>query len=218
MEIQRLMSEAFNILKKNPVIFLPAFVLALLVLFLDALLPIPKSPREFSIYFASFGILFLLSLFLNGLIIRMVYDVKRGKLFLGKSAKFVYSKYLTLLGATIIFSIIIVLGLIAFILPGIYLLVRLYFYDFAILIDNEKACNSLRRSWKIMKGKWWDVFALFVVALLPLIVIAFLAGFVAGYFSLRLKFISVFNFFATLFYIPWFYTVLTLAYLKLRKK
>jgi len=49
------------------------------------------------------------------------------------------------------------------IVPGIYLGVRFLFFSYVILIDNESALGSLKKSWKIVKGNWLRTFALLAV-------------------------------------------------------
>lgn len=60
--------------------------------------------------------------------------------------------------ASILYAIIIVLGLIVFILPGIYLAIRLGFYKF-LIIENEnlKVVDSLKESMKMTDGHFWKI-------------------------------------------------------------
>jgi len=222
MKIQKMMSDSCKILRKNPIIFLPAFIIALLSAGWG-MVSIPVSLNELIIWLLMLVVITLVSLFLTGTIIRMVYDATRKRLSLKRAMKFVASKYLTILAATVLFSIIIGLGFLALIIPGIYLAVRLFFYDYSILVDGEDTFSSLRKSWKIMKGRWWDLFGLLIVVAIPIVVISFLLGFFSGIFFGYNTFMlsavsSVFSFFVSLFYIPWAYSVFTLAYLELRRR
>ncbi len=56
------------------------------------------------------------------------------------------------LAATILFGVVSIVGLIFFVVPGIYLMVRLFFYDFLIVDQRLGAVESLQESWKITVG------------------------------------------------------------------
>ena len=59
----------------------------------------------------------------------------------------------------------VVLGLIAFILPGVYLLIRLGFVIQATVVENLRGADALRRSWELVAGlrPWLRVFAVTLV-------------------------------------------------------
>jgi uncharacterized membrane protein len=69
--------------------------------------------------------------------------------------------------ATILYAIIVIAGLIVFILPGIYLAVRLQFYKF-LVVDHEtmKPTDALRESMKMTEGIFWKLFAFIIVVIL----------------------------------------------------
>jgi membrane-anchored glycerophosphoryl diester phosphodiesterase (GDPDase) len=54
-----------------------------------------------------------------------------------------------------LFIIILFVGFIALIIPGVYLPNRLVFVLYAIAIENCSATEGLRRSWELTKGRWW---------------------------------------------------------------
>ena len=116
----------------------------------------------------------LLSLFLDGLAIRMVYDATFGEISYG-SVGFVIRKYLTLLLASIVVMVILLPAFIL-IIPGIYLSVRLSFVVKAILIDEDGVIASLKKSWKIVKGKWWRTLALSLVIMVFMAISYFTLG------------------------------------------
>ena len=49
-------------------------------------------------------------------------------------------------------------GLIALIIPGVYLLIRLQFSLYATVIDNATAQDSIRSSWKLTEKRWLLLF------------------------------------------------------------
>jgi uncharacterized membrane protein len=57
----------------------------------------------------------------------------------------------------------IFLGLLALIVPGVYLGVRWYVSPQAVVIDGERGAGALRRSARLVEGKWWRVFGIVLV-------------------------------------------------------
>lgn len=75
-----------------------------------------------------------------------------------------YPQYLLrMIGASIIYCLILVLGFILLIIPGIYLAIRLQFYSYYIIDKDAGAIDSLKMSWKATEK---NVINLFLFALL----------------------------------------------------
>ena len=182
-------------------------------------------------------LLLLINLFLHGMVIKMSYDATKGETSLSGSVKFVARKYGTLLLASIIFVIVVFLGpyivaviisipllilrelkfpamfipFIGFGIPAVFLVIKLLFYGYAILLDGNSAIDSLKKSWNITKGNWWRIF-----------VIVLVFGIVEG-IPIRLSDMlpvsvsAILAFFVTLFITPWLYSSLTFAYIQLKE-
>ena len=69
-------------------------------------------------------------------------------------------KIITYLVANILMAIIVTLGLCLFIIPGIYLALRLQFYAALIVEDDAGIIESLQRSWEITRGQGMSLFML----------------------------------------------------------
>lgn len=69
-------------------------------------------------------------------------------------------KIITYLVANILMAIIVTLGLCLFIIPGIYLALRLQFYTALIVEDDAGIIESLQRSWEITRGQEMSLFML----------------------------------------------------------
>jgi uncharacterized membrane protein len=69
--------------------------------------------------------------------------------------------------ATVLYILIVVIGFILLILPGIYLAVRLQFYRF-IIVENKdmKATDALRESMRITKGRFWKIMGYTLIIIL----------------------------------------------------
>jgi hypothetical protein len=60
------------------------------------------------------------------------------------------------LGATALYLLAVIGGLILLIVPGVILGVRLYFSAQAAVVDNLGPADALRRSNELVKGRWWQ--------------------------------------------------------------
>lgn len=80
--------------------------------------------------------------------------------------------------ATILYTAIITIGTLFFIIPGIYLAVRLQFYSYAIIEKEQEAIESIRYSWHLTRNASTELLILTAYALLVLCVgfILFIAG------------------------------------------
>lgn len=87
-------------------------------------------------------------------------------------------KIVNCLMASLIFSLMVVAGLFLFILPGIYLIVRLQFFMAFITEESCNAKDSLLMSWRITKGQEMPLFILLtcMLGLLSLGVILLVVG------------------------------------------
>lgn len=56
------------------------------------------------------------------------------------------------------------IGLTLLILPGIYVLVRWYFVPQAVVIDDARAAEALRGSWRLTGGYWMRTFGVILLA------------------------------------------------------
>jgi hypothetical protein len=70
-------------------------------------------------------------------------------------------------------GILIGLGLIACLLPGVWLYVSWLFCTVIVLTENRRGFKAMGRSFNLIKGRWWKTFGTYVVGYL-------LAGIVSG--------------------------------------
>ena len=82
--------------------------------------------------------------------------------------------FLNLLGATILMGLVIFLGLIFLIIPGLYLMGRLMFTSYLLVDKKQKYSDAIKNSWEMTKGFGWKLFWLsFLVGLFVLLGLAF---------------------------------------------
>ena len=131
---------AFEWLTRNPILLVLFFVVGLV----DAL-------GEEILVFALLG--FFLSLYAVGIAQLYARDEFEGRTpAFADSSSQVVSRMFSLIGISIIYAIVVFLGTLALILPGIYLGLRLLLAFPACVIDDQNAFDSLSTSWTVAKG------------------------------------------------------------------
>ncbi|MDR2234458.1 MAG: hypothetical protein LBE56_15200 [Tannerella sp.] len=65
--------------------------------------------------------------------------------------------------ASIIYAVIVLIGLSLLIVPGVYLAIRLQFFAAAIVDEDAGIIASLKRSWEITKGQTLSLFVLLLI-------------------------------------------------------
>lgn len=76
------------------------------------------------------------------------------------------SFYMNMLGALFLQSVIVVVGFILLVVPGIYFAIRLTFVPFLVIDKKLNPIDALKESWKMTEGQVWHLFKLMVVFVL----------------------------------------------------
>jgi hypothetical protein len=88
------------------------------------------------------------------------------------------------IGMGFCFVVIIVIGTILLVVPGIYLFGALFLAVVAIVVDDAGVFASLGISWRLTQGHWWRTVTIYsVIAILGLIVAAVLGAVIGGTFA-----------------------------------
>lgn len=112
--------------------------------------------------------------FLAGLLTVVV-----GKAVLGRPIGFAEAweelrpRLLPLFGLTIIVTLVVAVGLALFIVPGVWLYVLFSLAAPALVLERSRIGDALRRSPSLVKGSWWRVFGVLLLAMLITFVISF---------------------------------------------
>jgi len=69
-----------------------------------------------------------------------------------------YPLFLKYLFSSILYGLIVLVGFILFIIPGIIWLIKFFFYDYFIVDKNVGPIEALKRSSAITRGAKWDLF------------------------------------------------------------
>ena len=217
MVVVETIKHGYNLVMKNKIIFVPLLLLTII-----------SGPLGFLILVGhTLGfefVLFIIASILASILVRLMTinlcfaAVKsRKKISLQSSFSMATKKFLTLLGASLLYFAIVFGGILLLVIPGIYLAIRFSYYPYAILIDNKKAFESLTKSWKATKGRWWITFFTgLIVGLFTLIIIA--PFYALGFFYPRtLSLFSIFISLISIFFEAWGIANFTILYLKFKK-
>jgi hypothetical protein len=85
--------------------------------------------------------------------------------------------------ASFINVLVIGIGLILFIIPGIYFLGKLQLWTVAMFMEDASALESLKISWRLTRKRWWRSTVILGVAAILIYVFALIFGFVGGLLS-----------------------------------
>ncbi len=83
-------------------------------------------------------------------------------------------KLLMFWGWSIIFGLIIFVGLMFCIIPGIYFGIALIFGTYYVVMKDVSVGDAFSASWNLIKGNWWMTFGLVVVLGLLIAVVSFI--------------------------------------------
>lgn len=87
-------------------------------------------------------------------------------------------------------ALIILVGVILLVVPGIYFMGKLQLWMIAMFMDDAGAIDGLGISWRLTRDRWWRGTAIFTVGLILVYVFALALGLVSG-FAAALAHLSV---------------------------
>jgi len=154
---------------------------------------------------------------LTGAITRTIATEVTGQdLGLEQSYRFGFARLGPILVVSVLVGLATLLGLIVFIIPGIYIGVRLAVSIQSLVVEDKRGTDAMRRSWDLVGGHWWHAaLTLLVAALITGVVNAVItAPFSAGAWLLQGIAAAV----ATTVTLPYGALVGVLLYLDLRAR
>lgn len=94
-----------------------------------------------------------------GALVYALFQIKSGRTVTYQEAIAVgFKKWGPLFAAKFVAGILMGLGLIAFVIPGVMLAVRYSLVDAAVIVEGKSASASLRRSTELTVGRRWQIF------------------------------------------------------------
>jgi len=83
---------------------------------------------------------------------------------LEESYRFGFHRFWSVLGVSVLVGLAVVGGLILFIIPGIWIGIRLCLSTQALVVEGRRPTEAMGRSWALVGGHWWHAFGTLVVA------------------------------------------------------
>jgi len=154
----------------------------------------------------------LATLYIQGVLARIVQDVREdGKVdwSVGELLKSISPKLLPLLGLTIVLSILISIGLVLLIIPGIIMLLVWFVAVPVLIIEDKGVFESMSRSGELTKSNRWRIFGLMVVVYVAVFVVFLIAALIAA--ALPILGLIAFVVLAVIVY-PWIAVVVPTVY------
>ena len=139
-------------------------------------LPVNPTPQQFSSWFSALfaafflliGVIFVVNIVFStiaeGSAIKLASEqITKGQVDFGASIRFVASKLLSIWALSIVVGVIVFLGFIALIVPGIILAIMFSLALPVLLIENKGVMESMGRSRELVRNRWLKTFATFLV-------------------------------------------------------
>ncbi len=123
----------------------------------------------------------VLSVFFNGAALVYAYYASQGRtLSLGSAFKQAAGRFLPLLATSLMVFLVVASGLLLFVLPGIYLGVRLAFAACAAAVEDDSPIEALSRSWTLTSGRVWKLFCAALVLMVAVALMGLALGLILG--------------------------------------
>ena len=107
--------------------------------------------------------LFAIPAVIGGYTESLIRAARGDKVGIGDFFKAGLNKFGTLLGAGILFILGVGIGLICFIIPGIYLMVRWFFVTYLIVDKDLGVSEAFQQSGEMVSNIFWEVLAVFII-------------------------------------------------------
>jgi hypothetical protein len=142
-------------------------------------------PAFLTALFLLYTVIFLVTLLVSpigeGIAIKLASErITKGHVDFGASVRFVVSKLFSIWALSIVVGIIVGLGTIALIVPGIVLGIMFILAFPVLLIENKGVLDSMGRSRELVSHRWLDTFAIFLVLGIIIIIPAVIVSLVSG--------------------------------------
>jgi hypothetical protein len=77
----------------------------------------------------------------------------------------------------IIFSLVVMVGFVALVIPGIFLLVSLFFWNMYVAVEDENFVEGFKDSWALTKGNRISLFLLGVIVIVLSVIVSMILNF-----------------------------------------
>lgn len=173
-DVAALLRSAFDLLHRAPGPFLALAAIPLIPRLMEVL-TVHGPPTGGAAVFSGIASIaaFVLAVLIQGAMLHMAYGVIRGRtVSLDEAFSKGLARFWPLLGVALLSTLLIVVGLILLVVPGIWLSCILFASAAVCVVETQGVTDSMKRSAELTIGYRWKVFALGLVLVLG----AMLAG------------------------------------------
>lgn len=82
--------------------------------------------------------------------------------------------------ASLLYGLVVAVGLVALIIPGLWISIALVMCVYAASVDNHGPLKALSYSYELVKGNWWRTAGVFAVIMIIAMVFYFALGFISA--------------------------------------
>jgi len=135
-------------------------------------------------YWIAILVVSLVNLILYGALFGAIDSIaKGGKMGLGEALQLGLSRLPRLFGASFLFGLMLFIGFLLLLIPGIYLMGVFQLVFVAIVLEDARIGEAFGTSRRLIKGHWWRSTVIVTVAIIILIVLSLLVGVVGGFLA-----------------------------------
>jgi hypothetical protein len=98
----------------------------------------------------------------------------------GEVLRFTFRKLPALLLLSLIYALVLVIGFVFFIVPGIYLYVAMSVVVPVLIVEGKGSFDALGRSQELVRGRWWATFAALLLGVIVFGLVSVGVGAVVG--------------------------------------
>jgi len=110
--------------------------------------------------------------------------------------------------AVLLLSLVLMLGFVLFVIPGIILSLSTMYYPYFIVIDSLGALAALKASHNLVWGHWWRTATIFMAPVVMMMVCYVILGLMTAFLFADDSFVpSIINMFFSAFTTPYFFTL-----------
>jgi hypothetical protein len=82
----------------------------------------------------------------------------------GEIYRFALGRTRSILWVSLLSALVIVLGLVALVIPGIIFFIRYQFSTSIVVVEGQRGTKAMGRSWRLAKGYFWKILGLTILA------------------------------------------------------
>lgn len=158
-----------------------ALASAVLVAAIQRASPEPDSLASSGAYLLGAMATLAVSIFFYVPIIAKIDAIQGGsRIAAGDSLRIALRRYWPALGVGVLYGLMLVVGTLLFVIPGIYLGVSFVFAAVAVVVEGKGVTDSLQYAFDLVRGRWWRTAVLLTTATIVAVVVYVLLAFAVG--------------------------------------